>query len=227
MKYFVVADVHGYYDELIAALNKAGFDKDNSDHVLISLGDLVDRGAQAKECLEFVLGLPRAILIRGNHEDLMEEMLSRGYPVYVDYHNGTFETAKQLTLIENKYDAIRAMRSNDLWCEYEQRWNDYAEIGNYICVHGWIPFAEDWRNGSWSQARWFNGMEEWYAGIRVPGKTILCGHWHTSWGHSRIHNICHEFGNDAIFDPFIDDGIVALDACTTLTHQINVYTFED
>lgn len=40
-KFFVVSDVHGFYDEMIEALNKAGFDKNNKDHVFISCGDLL------------------------------------------------------------------------------------------------------------------------------------------------------------------------------------------
>ena len=31
-KYFIVADVHGFYDEMIDALNEAGFDKNNENH---------------------------------------------------------------------------------------------------------------------------------------------------------------------------------------------------
>ena len=79
-KYFVVTDVHGFYDEMRAALDRAGFDLTNPNHILVSLGDLLDRGRQPKECLEFVLGIPenRRILIRGNHEDLMWEMVASG-----------------------------------------------------------------------------------------------------------------------------------------------------
>jgi hypothetical protein len=39
MKYFVIADPHGFYDEMIKALDEAGFDKDNEDHWLVSCGD--------------------------------------------------------------------------------------------------------------------------------------------------------------------------------------------
>ena len=75
MKMFVVSDVHGFYDEMKLALDDAGFDRNNPDHFFISLGDLLDRGPQAAKCLEFVMGLnpERRVLIRGNHEDLMEE----------------------------------------------------------------------------------------------------------------------------------------------------------
>ena len=73
MKWFIFADVHGYYEELMNALNKKGFEIDNPNHGIISLGDLLDRGKEAVKCLQFVNSLPddRKILIRGNHEDLL------------------------------------------------------------------------------------------------------------------------------------------------------------
>lgn len=77
--YFIVADVHGFYDEMIKALNGARFDVNNPMHIFVSLGDLLDRGSKPLQCLRFVNSLPedRKILIKGNHEDLMEEMIAR------------------------------------------------------------------------------------------------------------------------------------------------------
>jgi len=75
--YFCVSDVHSFYDEMIEALDNAGFDIENPNHIFISLGDLLDRGPKPKECLEFVNRLPknRKILIKGNHERLMEQCI--------------------------------------------------------------------------------------------------------------------------------------------------------
>ena len=78
MTYYIVADVHGFFDILKEALDNAGFDKNNPGHIFVSLGDLLDRGKQPRECLQFVNSLERKILIRGNHEDLMEEMIAEG-----------------------------------------------------------------------------------------------------------------------------------------------------
>ena len=33
-KYFVVSDVHSFFDELMVALNEKGFEKDNPEHIL-------------------------------------------------------------------------------------------------------------------------------------------------------------------------------------------------
>ena len=68
MKYFCVSDVHGYYDQLLDALEKAGFDQTNPEHTLISCGDHFDRGRQPVEVMNYLMALPRKILIRGFHE---------------------------------------------------------------------------------------------------------------------------------------------------------------
>ena len=49
MKYYVVADVHGYFDELQAALTEQGYFMDSEPHKLVVCGDLFDRGKQAQE----------------------------------------------------------------------------------------------------------------------------------------------------------------------------------
>ena len=47
MKYYVVADVHGFYREFIEAINDKGFFNDTEPHKLIICGDLFDRGEEA------------------------------------------------------------------------------------------------------------------------------------------------------------------------------------
>lgn len=67
-------------------------------------------------------------------------------------------------------------------------------------------------------------MKAWNIGYKLEGKTIYCGHWHSSWGHCKIDKICSEYGKDADFSPFIKDGIVAIDACTAHSGIVNVVT---
>ena len=75
MKYYVTSDVHGYDSILRQALADAGFFEEKEPHRLVILGDLFDRGEEARSLQDFVLRLmeeDRIILIRGNHEDLFE-----------------------------------------------------------------------------------------------------------------------------------------------------------
>lgn len=76
-KLFCVSDIHGFYDELQVALDTTGFDKNNPEHWLISCGDNLDRGSQPRQVINFLNGLERKVLIRGNHEDLLEKCIER------------------------------------------------------------------------------------------------------------------------------------------------------
>lgn len=222
-----MSDIHSYYDEMQKALNDAGFDINNPEHVFISLGDLLDRGSKPKECLDFVNNLPddRKVLIMGNHEELMDDCIERDFFFSHDWHNGTAETVKILT--DSLQPAV--MENCEAWKKYRNSLVNYYEIDRYIFVHGWIPidfltyeYLSSWREvGDWRRARWYNGMEMWGMDYREPGKTIVCGHWHTSYGHSRFDNNGSEFGDDAVFTPFRKDGIVAIDACTAHTNFCN------
>ena len=76
MKYYITADIHGFYTEFHKALDEAGYFTDPKPHKLIILGDIFDRGQEAVEMQRFILSLleqDAVILVRGNPEDLSEE----------------------------------------------------------------------------------------------------------------------------------------------------------
>jgi len=255
--YFVFSDVHGFYLEWQDALLKAGFDENNPEHILISCGDLLDRGRYPMDCLRYINRFHRcgrAICIRGNHEDLLEEVFKRKEFLRHDYSNGTAQTCVDMVWMcsfDKSANLIERASLNEDYKEYSNNLVDYYELGNYIFVHGWIPcqqlfdettdydgkylYEENWKDGSWSEARWTNGMKAWSDGVKIPNKTIVCGHYHTSWGHRYIDNTSKEFAYsddkeeiDKIdFSPFVKDGIIALDACTAYSGKVNVYVIEE
>lgn len=63
---FVVGDIHGCFEELMVALNAAGFNFEND--LCICVGDLVDRGDQSVTCVN-LLKEPWLKSVKGNHED--------------------------------------------------------------------------------------------------------------------------------------------------------------
>jgi hypothetical protein len=117
---------------------------------------------------------------------------------------------------------------------------DYAEIGNYILVHGYLPCyqgLDDFRDATsedWERARWENGMEMWRnPNNRIDGKIIVIGHWNCSYGWSHIDQKYKEFPSPShrhfqySFQPWIKDGIIALDACCAYSHKLNCIVIED
>lgn len=285
-KYFVVSDIHGFYSPMMAALKKNGFDINNPNHYLICLGDLLDRGGEAKKVINFFYNFPkdRLILIRGNHEDLFDSLVNNEYfdlnalsrhglgdntkgkslfftvfddfrMLYPHIQNGTLDTLCQLgnngrartvddIFLREDKGLISINYNNDYFKKFNElksRMLDYYEIGDYIFVHGWIPlhitktpnkpneysYFKEWRKvikADWESARWLNGMDMASHGFIEPNKTIVCGHFHTGWGHYYLHQEgIDEFSN---LDIYRDNGIIALDACTAYSHKVNCLVIE-
>ncbi len=260
MKYYVVADVHGFYSELITALTEKGFFEDKSPHKLIICGDLFDRGKEAVKLQEFIMDLmnkDKVILIRGNHEDLTVEFVQNIHKwlttaVYYTHHgsNGTVATVMQLTGMDimeainmPEKCAVR-MENSPFFEKILPAMKNYFETDNYIIVHGWIPcealgyggnattflYRKNWREvgaADWNYARWYNGMEAARQGVIEPNKTIVCGHWHCSYGHAKIEGIGEAHGENANYYPYYGKGVIAIDACTALSHKVNCIVIED
>lgn len=72
---FVVSDIHGCFDQLRQALEDADFIPE-ADR-LFSVGDLIDRGPQSEETLEW-LNNPWFHVCIGNHEDMALQSLYNG-----------------------------------------------------------------------------------------------------------------------------------------------------
>lgn len=257
MRYYVTADVHGYFSQLQSVLTEKGFFQDRGPHKLIICGDLFDRGTEALSLQRFILDLlakNQVILIRGNHEDLALNLLHnwhrRSYLQSHHHTNGTVDTLCQLTgagtrdLYTHTETVGRAFLQTPYIQEIIPAMMDYFETDRYIFTHGWIPCTPisvrsnkmeyapiaDWRTAgktAWEKARWINGMEAAHHGIAEPGKTIVCGHWHCSFGHCRYENDGGEFDNAPNFSPYYGSGIIALDACTALSKKVNCIVIED
>ena len=241
-KFFVVSDVHGFYDEMKMALDNAGFDPWNSDHYLVSCGDNFDRGPQPVEVMRYLHGLPRKVLVKGNHESLLQDLCDEGYPHSHDISNGTYDTVCE-------FGGAGLGRSFEECCIItEQRTKsfiysmvNYFETKNYIFVHSFVPLKNfdglpkhytrnrkfeidpDWRYAhasAWEEARWGNPFQLAKDGF-LPDKTLVFGHWGTYEQRPR------EYEGEDLFDPIYGDGYIGIDATTALSGQVNVLVLED
>ena len=243
-KLFCISDVHGFYGSMKSALDKAGFDENNPDHWLIGLGDYFDRGRQPIEVMRYLHNLPRKVLVRGNHEKLLVDCCKRGDVLMHDVQNGTAQTIADIG------------RSNDwdYACDYVLKRTrpflrsmvNYFESQHYIFVHSWIPvinkdgkpayytrgrsfdFNPDWRNASqedWDAAMWGNPFDMAARGL-LPDKTIVFGHWHTSYPRNWREGK-PEFGEGADFSIYYGDGYIGIDACCAHSKKINCLVIED
>ena len=229
MKLFVIADVHGFYDEMIEALENAGFDKDNPNHMLIGCGDYWDRGKKPYEVTQYLSHLKNKVLVRGNHEDLMDQMLARHYSEAHDIHNGTEDTFYELLnhCEDDEMKSVHHIVAEQMVDPFFSQMVDYYETKNYIFVHGYIPTNEDWKNGNWESARWSNGFDMARFFGNKTGKTIVFGHWHTSYGHYK-NTESAEWGPRSDFSIcYFDNDTIGIDGCTAYTGKVNVLVLED
>lgn len=234
MKLFVVSDVHSYLTEMKQALDKAGFDQNNPEHLFIGCGDYFDRGNESQQMLDYLLQLPNKVLVRGNHEDLMRDMCDRGYPLSHDTSNRTAHTAYDLAPNTSDWKVICSVAYHKLKPLYDEM-VDYFETRHYIFCHSWIPrhtwipSGKDWRharNSAWESARWVNPFKAAEATGNNTGKIIVHGHWSNSY-YWAIKNGTSEYGDDACFDICKHNGCIGLDTCTALTHRVNVLVLKD
>ena len=65
---WVIGDVHGYADTLLALLNSLNL---NSRDRVVLLGDLVDRGPRSCEVIRIARENPQIFSVLGNHEEMM------------------------------------------------------------------------------------------------------------------------------------------------------------
>lgn len=172
-KMFIISDIHGYYDEMIKALEEAGYDENNSEHKLICLGDLTDRGSQSLAVYEYLKRLSdedKAIVLPGNHSLFLIQFLQGSYSPFNYLHNGLNETIADFWHRTAPFESWCALEGN---CDLDQmnyiKWVDicskeikeeypelldwlkslprYYETKNYIFVHGAIDTkVEDWHN---------------------------------------------------------------------------------
>lgn len=199
-KYFVFSDVHGEYDKLSDALLSSGFDINDSSHILISDGDLFDRGKKSKECLDFIMDLAgkgRTIIIMGNHDLRLYDLLfshEKHHPFERnDVMNGLHETMNSLagyninsfawnnTVFDSIVSSIPYDVKEKLY-RYFQEASWFAENKDYIITHGWIPSYNKVRkmSGTYYEPKeniseWrSSSYDDWYNAVWSDTKRIFC-----------------------------------------------------
>lgn len=193
--YFAVSDIHGFYDELVFALKEAGYDKKNSDHILIVVGDIFDRGPKNLFVYKFLKGIPkeRRILIRGNHESMFVDLIKKPFPAYYDFQNKTVDAFCQLSGFKEDYLTVNLVHgipniSKDYWAQIVEvvkmmkvdewiksnEWVEYFELDDLIFTHSFLPlrhggYNPNWRVDAepheWDKSHWGNPLEQYQMGL--------------------------------------------------------------
>lgn len=189
--------------------------------------------------------------------------ICKGYtPGSHHFHNGTVKTISMICGEVNDYhvywpkeDAIRNVmeKTQELRDFIRENSVDYFTLGNKIFVHSWIPLRDEseihplWNenpsnlslddvrvyNEHWSAARWGNPFLMWKNKLYPENKCIVFGHFHTSYGHSRIDMKCKEWPQknkkdwEAAFKPWIKENAIGLDSCVAYSGFLNCLVFDE
>lgn len=238
-KIFAVSDIHGNFTVLKKALDEAGFEGGNEEHLLVCCGDCFDRGSENYAVLKFLERIRNKVLILGNHEDMLKEIL---YSCHLKSHH--FENGTDQTIVEffgrysidgnNDIDFSGNNRTVDRLLEFIGEMQNFYETENYIFTHGWLPtetvekgfcVANDWRQASgekWENARWTKWTDMVGNCEFLPDKTIVCG-------HTPVQRAVRVDPQRAASSSeiYYGDTVIAIDAGTDMSGRVNVLVIYD
>jgi len=234
-KYFIISDIHGFFDEMIRALNESGYDSDNIKHHLIVIGDLFDRGNQSNKVLEYLYKLnvsKKATIILGNHDNFLIEFLDKKYlkVLFNIKHNGTAKTITSLSGIEysNEIELEEFRKVIIKKFPYLKSWLNtlplYYEIGKYIFVHGGIDGNNlDWRKAPPREFYWTRQKEL----CAVKDKIMVVGHTRAASLRYPGANYKKLFSsNPEVFGILYEDNKIFIDSFVEISNFINVLVLE-
>ena len=99
MARYAVADLHGHYE-----LYKAIKDRIKVDDLLYVLGDCADRGPDGWKTLSSIIEDPQCILLMGNHEWMLKDVMEDWYTFQEDFGNDT--DADEKIIFSNSYSLL-------------------------------------------------------------------------------------------------------------------------
>jgi len=129
-RHFVVGDIHGRYKTFLRLLESADYDPEND--IIYTVGDMIDRGSQSIEVLEF-FNQKNTFAIRGNHE----VMAIDDNWLMVWLSNGGVQTGVSLTEHLLNEDWLRAHIKG---LPYFIDVGDPDEEYSFRIVHACLPF---------------------------------------------------------------------------------------
>lgn len=187
---YAIGDIHGCAQLFIRLLEKIAADagaRPPMPHLVILLGDIVDRGPQSAQMVECAMDLarngPPIRFIKGNHEEMFI-LAARGDIVSTANHcrNGGRETLLSYGLSEADYDAFD-LKTLTEWMLYNvprahidflDAFEDHIEIGDYLFVHAGIRPNMPIARQDPADLRW---IREEFLSCRQPhDKMVIHGH---------------------------------------------------
>lgn len=240
MKYFCISDIHGHYDQMMTALNKAGFNKDDDNHKLVVVGDMVDRGPHCVEVVEYIYELyknDKAIVIMGNHDLFLLDFLNNntGRTLFNFERNGHKTTIEQFLGREVGVDgdfieeALEIEKRHPYLKEFLSSLKLYFELDEYVIVHGGVDATkENWRDDVTKTFVWTRMIDL----PRLENRILVVGHTPAYYIRSLRENMDYniiEKDSDSYqdyYDVYDEGDLIHIDGGVYSGGRINVYIIE-
>jgi serine/threonine protein phosphatase 1 len=165
-KRLVIGDVHGHYDALSGLFEKIAPDKNDE---IYFLGDLIDRGPQSSQVVEFVMN-NNYNCIQGNHEIMLINALGDGQANHKALQSW-MQNGGNATVISygNKMPSMEHI-------EWMKNLPLYYDLGDYWLVHAGVDpnFTIEQQCSDqfcWIRTPFHNSNQPYF-----KDKTIIAGH---------------------------------------------------
>ncbi len=215
MRVLAIGDIHGCLRALDTLLSAIAL---QSDDVLVTLGDYVDRGPDSKGVLDRLIELNatgQLIALRGNHDELMIQARI-GLEQRMWLTCGGKNTLASYG-IPHLDDEQLGKVPDSHWHFLEKVCRDYYETRTHFFVHGTVypdvPLAEQP-----THVLYWEKLFIWDCRPHVSGKIMVCGHTKQAEGKplNLGHTICIDTG---AYEP--TGFLTCLDVQTGLYWQAN------
>ena len=162
----VIGDVHGHYDSLVTLLDTIA--PTTEDQVYL-LGDLIDRGSQSCQVVEFVKNSNYQCL-RGNHEQMLLDIL---------FNNDIYPPALEAWMYsggKNTIDSYADKRIKETHLDWMQTLPNYLDLGDLWLVHAGVDPTRPLLDQGIAQFCWIRDEFHSHPRPYFPDKLIITGH---------------------------------------------------
>jgi serine/threonine protein phosphatase 1 len=177
-----IGDIHGCLDAFDALLEAIS---PQPEDTIVTLGDYVDRGPNSKGVLDRLLELEqqvRLVPLRGNHEDMLIEVLSGQMQPYAWLNHGGVDTMDSYGFVGD----LNCIPKSHL--ELIDRMPNYFETETHFCVHANYDETLPLEEQPDELLRWTK-ISQRLPPPHFSGKKAVVGHTHDREG--RIFEIEH------------------------------------
>jgi len=162
-----IGDVHGHYGGLMRLLDLI---KPQTDDAIYFLGDLIDRGPESAQVVDFVIQSGHACLL-GNHEDLMLKALcgDRTDSACFRWTSNGGDT----TLESYRDNQAALLKPHLLWMEVLPT---FLDLGDLFLVHAGVHPEMPLEDQIHEEFFWVRGKHCYCKERYFPDKLIINGH---------------------------------------------------